>query len=375
MGAMLAALACQPAFAESVKIALPVASLESLPIYIAQTNGLFKKHNVDVDVITSRGGGEAMKAYISGDVQIVATGFPEVGLMRAHNVDVELFFAQTSRVPFAMIGRKDLDLKSVADLKGKTIAVTSPGTLTANLARYFVKEAGLDPDKDVSLVSVGGGGEILGALKSGKADAAMLFEPFVTIAIQQGFATMLVDVPEKLDAFSSSPLSASKAFIEKSGNDARGVFDALAEALTYLHSNPSGTLDIAKQTFANADPAVLSAAFDRLSKWYSPNGKFTRANVDQTQKISVDMKIMPQAYSYEDVVAPFARGVSWRRGVERHAASALKQRAAGVGYPGVLFAFHRQRPMIRSLPRPKRPPARPAAISRVPSLPGFPASR
>jgi NitT/TauT family transport system substrate-binding protein len=306
-GAAFAALLCHPALADSVKIALPVASLESMPIYVSQANGIFKKHNVDVDVITSRGGGEAMKAFISGDVQIVATGFPEVGLMRSKNVDVELFFAQTSRVPFGMIARKDEDLKSVADLKGKTIAVTSPGSLTANLARYFVQQAGLDPDKDVSLVSVGGGGEILGALKSGKADAAMLFEPFVTIGIQQGFATMLVDVPQKLDAFSSSPLSISKAFIDKSGKDAQGVFDALAEALAYIHANPAEALDIAKKNFANADPAVLSAAYDRLSKWYSPNGKFTRANVDQTQKISVDMKIMPQAYPYDDVVAPMAR--------------------------------------------------------------------
>lgn len=306
-GAIVATLMGHAALADSVKIALPVASLESMPIYIGQANGLFKKHNVDIDVITSRGGGEAMKSYISGDVQIVATGFPEVGLMRSHNVDVELFFAQTSRVPFAMIGRKDLDLKSVADLKGKTIAVTSPGSLTANLAKYFVQEAGLDPDKDVSLVSVGGGGELLGALKSGKADAAMLFEPFVTIGIQQGFATMLVDVPAKLDAFSSSPLSTSKAFVEKSSKDARGIFDALAEAMAYIHTNPSGTFDIAKQTFQNADPAVLTAALARLSKWYSPDGRFTRGNVERTQKISVDMKIMPQAYPYDDVVAPFAR--------------------------------------------------------------------
>jgi len=305
--AVLALLACQGARAEAVKIALPVASLESMPIYIAQANGLFKKHNVDVDVITSRGGGEAMKAYISGDVQIVATGFPEVGLMRAHNVDVELFFAQTSRVPFALIGRKDLNLISVGDLKGKTIAVTSPGSLTANLASYFVKDAGLDPDKDVSLISVGGGGEILGALKSDRADAAMLFEPFVTIGIQQGIATMLVDVPEKLDAFSSSPLATSKAFIEKSPKDARAVFDTLAEALTFIHTNKSGTLDIAKKTFANADTNVLEAALARMEKSYSKDGKFTRGNVERTQKISVDLKIMPQAYPYDDVVAPFAR--------------------------------------------------------------------
>lgn len=304
---VVAAFAGQSAHADTVKIALPVASLESMPIYVAQANGLFKSHNIDVEVVTSRGGGEAMKAYIAGDVQIVATGFPEVGLMRSHNVDVELFFAQTSRVPFALIGRKDEDLKTVADLKGKTVAVTSPGSLTANLARYFIKEAGLDPDKDVSLISVGGGGEILGALKSSRADAAMVFEPFVTVAIQQGFATMLVDVPEKLDAFSSSPLSISKAFVGKSPNDARAVFDALADGLSFIHGNQAGTFAIAKQTFANADDNVLKAAMARTEKWYSKDGKFSRGNVERTQKISVDLKIMPQAYPYDDVVAPMAR--------------------------------------------------------------------
>ena len=293
--------------ADAVKIALPVASLESMPIYVAQEKGLFKKHGVDVDVITSRGGGEAMKAYLAGEVQIVATGFPEVGLMRAKGVDVELFFAQTARVPFALIARKDIAIKSVADLKGKTIAVTSPGSLTANLARYFVKQAGLDPDRDVSLVSVGGGGEILGALKSSRADAAMLFEPFVTVAVQQDIATVVVDVAEKLNAFSSSPLSTSKAFTAKSPTEAKAVFDALVEALNFIHGDKAGTLEIAKKQFTSANAAVLEAALARLDKVYSRDGKFARDNIDLTQKISVDLKIMPQAYPYEEVVAPMAR--------------------------------------------------------------------
>jgi NitT/TauT family transport system substrate-binding protein len=307
--ACLAVLPPQFAKAETVKIALPVASLESLPIYIAQENGYFKQHGVDVDVITSRGGGEAMKAYISGDVNIVATGFPEVGLMRAKGVDVELFFAQTARVPFGMIARKDDGIKTVTDLKGKTVAVTSPGSLTANLARYFVKQAGLDPNKDVTFVSVGGGGEILGALKSKRADAAMLFEPFVTIGIKQGFADMLVDVPAKLDAFSSSPLSISKAFLQKSPKAAQGIFDALVEALKFLHTNKAGTLAIAKKKFPSANNQILDAAFTRMEPYYSRNGHFTRANVDETQKISIDLKIMPKAYPYDDVVAPMARDV------------------------------------------------------------------
>ncbi|HVO14292.1 MAG TPA: ABC transporter substrate-binding protein [Alphaproteobacteria bacterium] len=295
------------ASAEAIKIALPVLSLESMPIFIAQDKGYFKKHGVEVDVIASRGGGEAMKAYIAGDVQIVGTGFPEVGLMRARGVDVELFFAQTTRVPFALLGRKDLNLKSVADLKGKTVAVTSPGSLTANLTKYFIMQAGMDPDKDVSLVSVGGGGEILGALKSKKADAAMLFEPFVTIGATSGIADIVVDVPEKLDAFSSAPLSISKAFIQKEPKQTQALFDALVEGLAYLHSDKAGTLELAKQKFPGANPDVLKAALERMDKTFSRDGKFTKGNIERTQEISKQLKIMPQSYPYEDVVAPMAR--------------------------------------------------------------------
>ena len=305
--AALIAFSLAPASAQSVKIALPVLSLESMPIFIAQDKGFFANHGVEVEVIASRGGGEAMKAFISGDVQFVGTGFPEVGLMRERGVDVELYFAQTSGVPFALLTRKDLSIKSVADLKGKNIAVTSPGSLTTNMTRYLLKQAGLDPDRDVGLISVGGGGEILGALEGKKVEAAMLFEPFVTVGLQQGFAQMLVDVPERLDAFSSSPLATSKAFIDKSPKEARAVFDALTEALTFIHADQAGTLEIAKKKFANADAKVLEAALARVEKSYSTDGHFSRANIDETQKIAIALKIMLQVFPYDEVVAPFAR--------------------------------------------------------------------
>lgn len=297
----------RPAMADQIKIALPVNSLESMPIYVAEDKGLFKKHGVDVDVSASRGGGEAMKAYIAGEVQIVATGFPEVGLMRAKNVDVMLYFAQTSRVPFGLLARVGANVKSVADLKGKTIAVTSPGSLTANLTNYFVKQAGLDPARDVNLVSVGGGGEILGALKSERADAAMLFEPFVSIGVKQGIATVLVDVASELDAFSSSPLSISKNFIDNHPQDAKALYDALAEAQQWIAAHHAEAFEIARKRFAGADPAVLGAALDHMYKVYSLDGKFTKANIERTQAISVDLKIMPKSYPYDEVVAPMAR--------------------------------------------------------------------
>jgi NitT/TauT family transport system substrate-binding protein len=305
--ALLASLLPGMAAAEPVRIALPVMSLESMPIYVAQDKGFFQKHGADVDVVTSRGGGEAMKTYIAGEVQIIGTGFPEVGLMRAKDVDVVLFFAQTSRVPFGLLGRSDAGIKSVADFKGKIIAVTSPGSLTANLTKYFIQQAGMNPDRDVTLVSVGGGGELLGALKSKRADGAMLFEPFVTIAQKEGFAHVVLDVASHLDAFSSSPLSTSKQFLQQHSNEAKTMFDALAEAQNFIRNDHDGVLALAKKRFANADPEVLKAALEHMYKVYSPNGRFTQGNIERTQQICLDLKIMPKSYPYADVVAPMAR--------------------------------------------------------------------
>ena len=293
--------------AQAVKIALPVLSFESLPIFVAQDQDFFKKHLVDIEVIASRGGGEAMKAYISGDVQIVATGFPEVGLMRSKGVDVMLYFAQTSRVPFALLGRSDLGIKSVTDLKGRTIAITSPGSLTANLTRYFISVAGMVPERDVSLISVGGGGEILGALKSKRADAAMVFEPFVSIALKEKFANVVVDVAEELNAFSSSPLATSSAFIGKSPKLAQGIVEALFESQQLIKRDYNGVFEIARRRFPNADPEVLESAFGRMYKVFSADGKFVRDNIKKTQQICIDLGIMPKSYPYEDIVAPVAQ--------------------------------------------------------------------
>lgn len=52
---------------------------------------------------------------------------------------------------------------------------------------------------------------------------------------------------------------------------------------------------------------VLKAALERLDKTFSRDGKFTKGNIERTQEISKQLKIMPQSYPYDDVVAPMAR--------------------------------------------------------------------
>ena len=117
----------------------------------------------------------------------------------------------------------------------------------------------------------------------------------------------MVDVAERLDAFSSAPLATSKAFVEKSPKEAQAIAAALTEALNYLHSEKEGTLQLAQKKFPGAKPEVLKAALGRMEKVFSRDGKFSRGNIERTQQICKDLNIIPQIYSYADVVAPAAR--------------------------------------------------------------------
>ena len=85
------------------------------------------------------------------------------------------------------------------------------------------------------------------------------------------------------------------------------MFAALSEALAFIHSDKAGAMEIAKKRFPNAKSAILVPAFDRMVKYYSKDGHFGRKHVANTQAIAVDLKIMPKAYPYDEVVAPMAR--------------------------------------------------------------------
>ena len=135
----------------------------------------------------------------------------------------------------------------------------------------------------------------------------MLFEPFVTVAVTQDVADVLVDVGASLNAFSSAPLAISRAFLTKSPKQADGLHAALLEALNFLHSDHASALALARKEFPGMKPDVIQSALERMDKLFSRDGKFTRANIERTQQISKELGIIKASYAYEDVVAPIAR--------------------------------------------------------------------
>src|SRR4029079_13759912 len=112
-------------------------ALYYLPLTICKRLGYFKEQGLDVTINDFRGGAKSLQALIGGSVDVVTGAYEHTIRMQAKGQDVRAV-VELGRFPAVVIAaRKDrTEIKSPADLKGKKIGVTAPGSSTALIAQY-----------------------------------------------------------------------------------------------------------------------------------------------------------------------------------------------------------------------------------------------
>ena len=287
-----------------LRLGLPVDSLDFLPIYIAQERGFFAEEKVDAEVTVLRGGGGLIQALVAGEIDMGMAGVMELSLLRDKGVDVRLVMTTMDVPAFSVVARKELNWKRMSDLKGGSIGVTSPGSLTYALATYFVTQAGLSPQKDVTLLFLGGGAEMIGAFKSKKTDALMLFEPFATMLLKEGSANVILDVPRELRTFPINNVIVKKGMIDGNPDLIRRSSSAVKKALRFIQSESATVRAIAQKKFPGAKPEILNAALDRYFPHYSKDGAITPDAMAYTQEVLRVSGLISKALPYQDLVTP-----------------------------------------------------------------------
>ena len=146
---------------EKPKVTLGVGGkplLYYLPLTIAERRGFFKDEGLEVEINDFGGGAKSLQALIGGSVDVVTGAYEHTIRMQAKGQDVRAVM-ELGRFPAVVIAvTKDRagEIKSAADLKGKKIGVTAPGSSTALIAQYAMVKAGLKPT-DAALIGIGGG--------------------------------------------------------------------------------------------------------------------------------------------------------------------------------------------------------------------------
>jgi NitT/TauT family transport system substrate-binding protein len=226
--------------------------------WYAYENGLFAKYGLDVNLVYVGAGSKTIAAIISGNMDICQMSGSSVVSAVAAGQDVVLFAGFINTIPGLIMAQPGIT--TPGDLKGKIIADDTPGTQADTGLRLALQQMGLDPDKDVTLLSIGGESERRAAMEAKQADATIVQPPLTYFMRQNGYVT-LFDLGASGIPYQGTGLATTRKYIA----DHRAVVVAFAQAVTeaiqLMKNDPQGSKAVMAK-YLQLDPVADAASLE-----------------------------------------------------------------------------------------------------------------
>ena len=256
------------------------------PIWVGQEGGLFTKHGVNVDL-----------KYLAATtaVQGMVGGGEEVGLVGNQGIDAKLEGADliyvASGLPtfvFQVYGRPEI--KSMADLKGKVVAVTQPSASTDYAMRIVLKRNGLEPDKDVKILYAQDIAAVFTSVSNGNASAGIMSAPTSLKAKAAGLKPILNITELRIPFLFTGMLSSPKIMREKNEPLTR-FLRGYIEAMAVIRRDKETTMKSMGKFLKTNDREVLESVYDDYKDVFPQVPLMTAAEV----KAVLDVAKSPRA--------------------------------------------------------------------------------
>ena len=281
---------------EKALIAVPSPALSMLPVYFAQDRGLFKKEGI-----------EPVLVMMSGRLQAIALGTGEID----YAASVETILRSTMQgMPFKIILYTNSkmsvvlvtspDIKSVADLRGKAVGVTSlGGGLEYALREILIQQGKLNPDREVRAVSLGMPEQMAG-LAAGSLHGAMLVPPYDGIMARKGYRR-LVSAVDLLEYPQGGIATTDKKLKEKPAQVKR-VIRAMIQALNEIRSERERTVSYIATRW-KIDQELAAQSYDIMVRSFSKDGSASAKSIQNVIDSTRSRLQIDRAISVNDVAA------------------------------------------------------------------------
>ncbi|RZJ24597.1 MAG: transporter substrate-binding domain-containing protein [Haliea sp.] len=269
---------------EKTKVSIAVggkAGFYYLPLTIAEQLDYFKSEGLDIEISDFAGGARALQSLVGGSADVVSGAYEHTINMQSKNQFIQAFVLQ-GRAPQIAVGistKAMPNYRSVADLKGKRIGVSAPGSSTNMVANLILSRGGLK-SSDVSFVGVGTSAGALAALRSGQIDAMSNIDPVMTMLEQKGEVKIISDtrtLKGTLEVFGGNMPAAClythSEFVQKNPNTCQAMANAIVHALKWLQTaGPSDIIKTVPESYLLGDRALYLASFNKVREAISLDG-------------------------------------------------------------------------------------------------------
>lgn len=252
-----------------------------LPLAIADIKGFFKEEDLSVSIANFAGGSAAVKAVVGGSSDVISGAFEHAINLQSKGQFYRAF-VQQGQAPMIALGistKTMANYKSPADLKGKKIGVTAPGSSTAMVVSFFLSKHGIQPN-EVSFIGVGGGPAAVTAIKSGQVDAISNLDPIITTLVASGDLKVIADTRTVSDTqkifggnMPSGSLMVSQEYIDANPDTVQRLANAIVRANKWIQrAGADEVLKTVPDSFYSADPNLYKACVRNNMEALSPDG-------------------------------------------------------------------------------------------------------
>ena len=267
-------------------------------MYVAQAQKQYESQGLKVEFTEFNNGGDLMTAMASGDIDVGYLGITPVMSSIEKGVPVKVISgAQTEGS--ALVVAADSPIKSVKDLKGKTVATPGEASIQYMLLQYALENNGLKM-KDVKSTSMKVS-SMCDALNAGKVDAIMVYEPYASIATSQKYGKVLMDSGDIIPEHPCCVVAAREDFIKNHPNETKKILAIHENATNFVNENPSEAIKLLpKNIVANAE--VQAKVLDEINFISGLDDDYKKSVMDFMQ-IEVKMGVLKQPLTEDQIFA------------------------------------------------------------------------
>jgi NitT/TauT family transport system substrate-binding protein len=247
---------------KKVQVGVPAISMGNIIIYFTKEAKIYEKYGLDVDPVAVAGSGIASKALISGSVLISPIATPTVMTAVLAGSDMVILAHTMPGVIQSLVVRPDI--KRSEDLKGKTIGVTTFGSLTDFLVKYLARQKGLNPEKDLALLQIGTDSDRFLALQQGKIQGATLSHPNFIFAQRSGFH-VLWDFFKEVD-YPWSEIATTRTQIKQDRDLVMRYMRAHIEGIARFKQEPDLGKKVIKKMLRLDDDSLAQESWELFAK-------------------------------------------------------------------------------------------------------------
>lgn len=235
--------------------------------WYAFEKGIFRENGLDVDLQSINGGAQTSAALLANGIQIGQFGGAEALSANAGGADLVLVGNLAPVYPYKLYAQKAI--KTVADLKGKRVAVSNAGGSSDIATRAALKANGLDPDKDVTILTVGSHANRTAALLAGSVDAGVDDPPEDAELVKAGL-NMVIDIASQKLPAANTGIIMQRTFLNANKDTVQAYVDSIVQARARMKTDKDGAIAVLKKYFKFDDAPNSAIAFDFFVGGASP---------------------------------------------------------------------------------------------------------